>query len=81
MLTNDQMKANRFARWAKARAKLAKMQKALADGCTITITTYTSQVRLTAKHAELLAATKGGLYLQRGKRWDNIDGCKVQAWK
>lgn len=80
MLTNAQMTANRFARWAKARAKLAKIQAALSNGATITISTYGRQLRLTAKHADMLKATKTGLYVQRGKAWDCIDGAKIQAW-
>lgn len=80
MLTNAQMTANRFARWAKARARLAKIQNALASGATITISTYGRQLRLTSKHAEMLKATKTGLYVQRGRSWDCIDGAKIQAW-
>lgn len=81
MLTNAQMTANRFARWAKARAKLAKITEAMNAGATITVTTYGRQLRLTAKHADMLKATKTGLYVQRGKAWDCIDGAKIQAWR
>lgn len=80
MLTNDQMKPNRFARWAKARKRINFILENLEAGRTVQIATYTKAVRYTAKHKEMFKATKTGAYVQRGKNWDCIDGCNVQAF-
>lgn len=78
-MTNDEMKANRFLRWHNSRRKVAFIQKHLAAGHTVCLTTHTKQVRYTAKHAEMFRATKTGAFVQRGKAWDCIDGCKITA--
>ena len=80
MLTNAQMTAGRFAKWARARKKVAWIKAQLAAGKTVQITTYTRATRYTAKHAEMFKATKGGAYVQRGKAWDCFDGCDLRAF-
>lgn len=76
---NSQMIAGRFLRWHKARQKVAWMAARIAEGRTVLITTHLRQVRLTAKHAAMIKATKTGAYVQRGKTWNCIDYCKISA--
>lgn len=80
MLTNSEMKAGRFARWALARRKLAFIRSNIEAGRTVQVANYLHAYRLTSKHVEMVKATKSGLYLQRGKRWDCIDGCSIRAF-
>ena len=80
MLTNDQMIAGRFARWAEARKKIAWIKEHLAAGHTVQLTTYTKCTRYKAKHMDMFKATKSGAYVQRGTAWDCIDGCDIRAF-
>ena len=80
MLTNDQMKPNRFARWARSRKVFAFIMSNLKAGRTVQITTYTKAIRYTEKHANMFKATKSGVYVQRGKAWDCVDGCNIRAF-
>lgn len=73
MLTNDQMKAGRFARWAKARAKVAAIRNALSAGNVVMICTATRAVQYGATHVDMFKATKTGAFVARGKNWDCID--------
>ena len=76
-MTNEDMKAGRFARLACARKRLAFINKAFAAGKTVCLTTYhQASNRYTAKHADMFRATKSGLYVQSGKNWLCADGCK-----
>jgi hypothetical protein len=80
MLTNDQMKAGRYARWAAARKKVAWINDQLSRGRTVQLTTYTRATRYTAKSAIAFKATRTGAYVQRGRHWDCIDGCDLRAF-
>ena len=73
MLTNDQMKPNRFAKWAKARAKVAAIKAHLKADGRVVLGTCTKAWVFTAKHADMFKATKSGAYVQHGKGWDCID--------
>jgi len=79
-MTNDQMKANRFARWANARKRIAFIVSNLQAGKTVQLTTYTKATRYTAKHIEMFKATKSGAFVQSGKNWLCIDGVDVRAF-
>ena len=79
-MNNSQMKAGRFLRWHKARQRLAWIQARLAEGYTVQTATYLRVVRYKAKHANMFKATKTGVFVQRGKNWDCIDGCKIEAF-
>jgi len=81
MLTNDQMTANRFARWAKARHKLALITDHLTTGRTVVVSTYTKATKYDARHVAMFKATRTGLYVRRGKAWDCIDGCTVRVYQ
>lgn len=78
-MTNDQMKANRFARWHIARRKVAFIREQLAAGRTIYICTALRATKLSAKHADMVKATKSGAYLQAGKSWVCIDYCAIKV--
>lgn len=81
MLKNSEMTANRFARWAVARRKFALIQKHLAAGRTVVISTALRGSKLSAKHAAMVKATRSGLYLQRGKNWDCIDYSAIRVYE
>ena len=78
-LTNDRMIAGRFKRWADARAKLAWIRARWAEGRTVLVCTQMRAIRLSAKHADTIRATRSGLYRLAGKRWECIDYCKLIA--
>lgn len=76
-LSNEQMKANRFARWHKARKAVAEIKSHLVAGRTVQVTTNLRATRYAAKHAEMFVAKKDGVYVQHGKGlvfigWANI---------
>jgi|GEM_PF-2728557 len=73
MLTNDQMTPDRFARWARARARLAFIHKHLDQGRTVYSTTALRVVKLTAKNRDQIRATKTGLLVQHGNKWLSHD--------
>jgi hypothetical protein len=79
-MTNEEMKPGRFARWHANRVLVAKINAALEAGQIVQLTTYTHATRYTKKHLGMFKATKSGAYVQRGKRWDCINGCKVTAF-
>lgn len=78
-MTNEQMKANRFYRWARARKKIAAIRKHLEQGHTVYVCTCTRATKYTAKHIDMFKAAKTGAYVQRGKGWDCIDGAKIEV--
>lgn len=82
MTLNEKINARRagtFARWAKSKALFAKVVAATEAGKTVYFSTHMSVTPIKAKHiAEgLIKAGRDGLYVQRGKRWDFLGGCKV----
>lgn len=79
-MTNEQMKPNRFGRWYEARKKLNAIVKALNSGHTVMLSTYAKHTQYTKKHIGMFKATKSGLYVQQGKNWVCVDGCKITAW-
>lgn len=81
MLKNSDMKAGRFARFAKARKALRFVQEHVEAGRVVTFTNYLVQIRITkAEQVALLKATKSGLYIQRRGGWECLDGCKLNAF-
>jgi hypothetical protein len=75
MLSNEQMKENRYGRWAKARKLYGKIQATFAAGGIVTVATATRATHYNAKHSEMFRVTRTGVYIQRGKSWDCIDLC------
>lgn len=77
-MSNDQMIANRFGRWCAARKRIAYIKQQLAAGRTVYLCTSLTTIKCTAKHADMLKATRTGAYVQMGKRWDCIDYCAIR---
>jgi hypothetical protein len=70
MLSNEQMKPNRFGKWAAARKRAAKIAAAFDAGAEVWTCTMTKRTKYTAKHASMFKAGKDAVYVQRGKSWD-----------
>lgn len=68
MLSNADMKANRYYRWAEARRKHREIVQHLHNGGKVIIPTYTRATLHKREHAEMFKATKAGLCVQRGRR-------------
>ena len=79
MLTNDKMIAGRFAKLARGRKLMARMNAAWDRGGYVRIGTATRYTDLKPKHRELVVLGKAGsLYQRAGKRLDCIDYCSFQ---
>ncbi len=80
-MTNEQMKANRFAAWARYRKLHRQIIEQLSNGRVVIASTYLRHIKLTAKNNGNLKATRNGLWMQSGKNWVDISLCKftVQA--
>ena len=78
-LTNTQMTAGRFLRYARARKRVAWIKAQLAAGRLIQVTTYTKATRYSARHAVMFKATKAGAFVQRGNSWDCVDYCSLRS--
>lgn len=78
-MTNEQMKKGRFAKWAKAKKRLAWVQAQFAAGNDVMIATQTRGTVYKAKHAEMFKATKSGFYVQSGKGYVCLDFTKIVA--
>jgi hypothetical protein len=79
-LTNSQMIAGRFLRYARARNRVAWIKAQLAAGRIVQLTTYTKTASYGSRHADMFKATKAGAFVQRGKSWDCIDYCNLQSF-
>ena len=79
-LTNSQMKAGRFLRYALARKRVAWIKAQLAAGRIVQLITYTKATRYHARHADMFKATKAGAFVRRGKGWDCIDFSDLRAF-
>lgn len=75
MLTNDQMKQNRYGRWAQARKLYNRIHSTLAAGGIVTIGTMTRYTHYDKRHIDMFKCNRFGVYVQRGKSWDCIDYC------
>jgi len=79
-MTNEQMKAGRFLKWAKAKKRMAWVQEMLKMGKTVQVTTHLKATRYTKKHADMFKATKSGFYVQSGKSWLCLDFSNISAY-
>jgi hypothetical protein len=80
-LTNSQMIAGRFLRYARARKRIAWIKAHLAAGCIAQLATYTKATNYHARHADMFKETKTGAFVRRGKSWDCIDLCELQSFQ
>ena len=76
MLTNAQMKPNRFLKLQSGKRRLAFIRDNLDAGRIVYISTYTRATKLTAKHKEMVKMDRtGSLWLGR----NCIDFTKITA--
>ena len=80
-LTNSQMIAGRFLRYARARQRVAWIKAQLTAGRIVQLATYTKATNYHAHHAGMFKATKAGAFVQRGKSWDCIDLCELRSFQ
>jgi hypothetical protein len=66
-ITNSQMIAGRFFRYARARKRVAWIKAQLTAGRIVQLATYTKATNYDARHANMFKATKAGAFVQRGK--------------
>ena len=79
MLTNDQMKPNRFAKLARGRMLYRRMNAAWDAGGFVRVGTATRYTDYRVKHRDMIKLGKSGsLYAQRGRNWDCLDFCSFQ---
>lgn len=83
MLTNAQMKEGRFEAWAKNRKRYNRIANHLSNDGYIMVCTHTQSVIYKKKHFEagMFQATKNGLWVARGKSWDDISYCLIKFSK
>jgi hypothetical protein len=79
-ITNPQMIAGRFLRYARARQRVAWIKAQLAAGRIVQLTTRTKATSYDARHADMFKATKAGAFVQRGKSWDCINFSNLQSF-
>lgn len=77
-MNNDQMKAGRFLRWHQARRTAARIAAHLDSGGTVIVATCTHATVYSKRHAGMFRATRSGLLVRSGKRWDCIDYCAIR---
>ena len=80
-ITNPQMIAGRFLRYARARNRVAWIKAQLAAGRVVQLTTYTKATSYDARQADMFKATKAGAFVRRGKSWDCIDLCGLRSFE
>jgi hypothetical protein len=80
-LTNSQMIAGRFLRYARTRKRIAWIKGQLAKGHIVQLATYTKATNYHAHHADMFKATKAGAFVRRGKSWDCIDLCELRSFQ
>ena len=74
-MTNADMIANRYARWARYRKLERMIKEQLAQGRTVIASTYWKHTKLTAKNDGNLKSNRNGLWIQSGKSWVDISLC------
>ena len=80
MISNEQMTANRYGRWATARHLVHQIQSTLASNGMVMIATPLHAWKYDKRHAALFKATKNGAYVQQGKHWNCIDYCGIRFY-
>jgi hypothetical protein len=67
-----------YLRWHTARQTARRIAAHLAAGGRVVVATYTRATYYDQRHAAMFRATRTGLFVQRGKAWDCIDGCAIR---
>lgn len=79
MISNDQMRANRYGRWAKARKLVSEIQNTLSNGGYVVVATCTKATQYDSRHVTMFKATQHGAYVQnRSGKWNCIDYCNFR---
>ena len=79
MLTNEQMKAGRFAKLARGRKIMARIEKCWNAGGVVRIGTCTRYTDYKAKHRGMIVMGKSGsIYVKSGKSTNCADFCSFQ---
>ena len=78
-MTNQEMIAGRFLRWARVRKQYAWVVAQAKAGRTVYLTTALRCTKITAKHLEMVKATKTGLMIQHGKKWLDYSHTTITA--
>lgn len=78
-MTNEQMKAGRFAKLARGRKIVARMEAAWNAGGFVRIGTATRYSDFKVKHRDMVKmGASGSIYTQSGKKWLCADFCSFQ---
>ena len=78
-MTNDEMKAGRFAKLARGRRIMRRMNACWDNGGFVRVGTATRYTDYKAKHRDLISMGKSGsLYSVSGKRSVCLDFCSFQ---
>ena len=75
-MNNEEMIAGRFERFARYRRLFRLITSNLENDKIVFASTYIRSIKLTAKNNGNLKANKSGLWIQSGKAWMDISGCK-----
>lgn len=78
-MTNQQMIAGRFLRWARVRRQYAWIVAQIDAGRTVYLTTSIRSTKIAAKHLPMVRAAKTGLMIQSGKHWIDYSLAKITA--
>jgi hypothetical protein len=73
MMTNNEMKSERFLQWHRCRLIVSQIKSHLHNGGTVYIGTNTKCTKFSKKHEGMFKATRGGAYFQSGKKWVCFD--------
>jgi hypothetical protein len=78
-MTNEQMKAGRFAKLAKGRKIIARVTACWDRGGFVRVGTCTRYSDYKPKHRDMVRmGATGALFTQSGKKWLCIDFCSIQ---
>ena len=79
-MTNAQMIAGRFLALHKARRMFRFIVANLDAGNSVSVTTCTRSVNYKPKHVAMFKIRGRDVFVQRGKSWDCINGCRITAF-
>lgn len=77
MITNENMKPNRFLRMFENKTLYNKIAHEIGKGLSIQVTTYTRST--VYKSLDSFKLGKNGVYVKRGKNWDCINGASIRS--
>ncbi len=77
-MSNDEMQAGRFKRWADCRRMAGAINRHLAAGGQVQVTTYTRSTVYGPRFHGKIVAGKTGVYAPRGKGRVDISLCGIR---